>query len=252
MNDILSKKEPEKKLLKFIKQNAGRSSSGRITVRHRGRGVKRLYRSVDFGQEKIGVLGKVSAIEYDPNRTGFLALVEYQDRDKRYVLCPQGLKVGDDIICTDKSEVKPGNRLQIKNIPSGTIVFNIEVIPGQGGKLIRSAGSGATVLAQDGKETHLVMPSGETRKVSGDCFVTVGSVSHSQHVFEDLGKAGVKRRKGIRPTVRGAAMNAVDHPHGGGEGKTPIGLKYPKTPWGKPAKGVKTRKRHWTNKYIIK
>ena len=251
-NRLLTKKEPEKKLLLALKERAGRSSSGRITVRHRGGGVKRLYRLVDFGQEKINIPGKVQALEYDPNRTAFIALVGYQDGDKRYILAPKNLKIGDEVICADSAELKIGNRTKLKNFPIGVQVYNIEVVPGKGGRLARSAGASVKVIAQESPFTHLEMPSRETRKVSQECFASVGAGSDEKHVFEILAQAGRKRKKGIRPTVRGTAMIPVDHPHGGGEGKTPIGLKFPKTPWGKPARGVKTRKRSWTDKYIIK
>ncbi|MDI6591663.1 MAG: 50S ribosomal protein L2 [Patescibacteria group bacterium] len=248
---LLTKKKPEKRLLLALKKKAGRATSGRITIRHRGRGAKRLYRILDFGQEKIGIPAKVISLEYDPNRTAFIALLEYQDGDKRYRLAPQDLKVGDEIICAEKTEIKIGNRMKLKNIPVGTLVYNIELEPGRGGKMVRGAGTAAKVLAQEEKFTHLEMPSGEIRKVSQECFASIGQVSHPEKKFEKIGKAGRVRLKGIRPTVRGTAMNPPDHPHGGGEGKTPIGLKYPKTPWGKPALGVKTRKRKWTDKYII-
>ncbi len=250
---ILSKKEPEKRLLLTLKNRAGRNNQGRITVRHKGGGVKRRYRIVDFGQKKIDVLAKVAAIEYDPYRTAFLMLLEYQDGEKGYCLAPEGVKIGEEIICKDKATLKKGNRMKVKNIPVGTGLFNIELVPGQGGKVVRSAGSSAKVLAHEGKYTNLQMPSGEIRKVNSDCFGTIGEVSHSEWRYVRIGKAGTSRRKGKRPTVRGSAMNPVDHPHGGGEGRTSIGLKHPKTPWGKPALGVKTRKRKkWTNKLIIR
>ena len=252
MEKILTKKEPEKKLLLPLKKKAGRNFSGKITVRHRGGGVKRLYRVVDFGQEKLGIPGKVIALEYDPNRTAFLALIEYQDGEKRYILAPNNLKVGDEIICAENTEIKIGNRLKLKNIPIGTEVYNIELMPGKGGKIVRSAGTSAKVIAQEENYTHLQLPSKEIRKVFNECFASIGQVSNPNHYFEDIGKAGRRRLKGWRPAVRGTAMNPPDHPHGGGEGKTPIGLKYPKTPWGKPAKGVKTRKKKWTDKLIIK
>ena len=250
-NKLLTKKEPEKKLLLALKKKAGRSFSGRITVRHRGGGVKRLYRIVDFGQEKLGIGGKVIALEYDPNRTSFLALVEYQDGEKRYLISPHNLKVGDEILCSEAAEIKFGNRMKLKNIPVGTMVYDIEIEPGKGGKMARGAGTGVKILAQEERLTHLEMPSGEIRKVSKECFASIGIVSHPEHRYEIIGKAGRMRLKGKRPTVRGTAMNPPDHPHGGGEGKTPIGMKHPKTPWGKPAFGVKTRKRKWTEKYII-
>jgi len=253
MKNILTKKEPERRLLLVLKNRAGRARSGRITVRHRGGGVKRLYRIVDFGQEKLGMPAKVIALEYDPYRTAFLSLLEYQDGEKRYSLAPKDLKVGDEIICAEKVEIKIGNRIKLKNIPVGTQVFNIELEPGKGGRLAKGAGTAAKVLAQEAGMVHLTLPSGEIRKVSQECFATIGQVSHPEKRFQIIGKAGRTRLKGFRPTVRGAAMNPCDHPHGGGEGKTPIGLKYPKTPWGKPARGVKTRrKKKWTEKFIIK
>jgi large subunit ribosomal protein L2 len=249
---LFTKKEPEKKLCLILKQKAGRSSSGRITVRHQGGGVKRFYRLVDFGQEKINLPGKVAALEYDPNRTSFIILVEYQGGEKRYLLAPKGINVGDEIVCSDNAELKPGNRMKIKNIPIGTEIFNIEIEPGRGGKLVRGAGNAAKVIAHESPFVHLEMPSGECRKVSEECFATLGMVSNEKHVFEILGKAGRNRKKGIRPSVRGTVMNPCDHPHGGGNGKTTTGLKYPKTPWGKIARGVKTRKRFWTDKFILK
>jgi len=247
----LSKKEPEKKLVKFLKKKAGRASSGRITVRHRGGGAKRLYRVVEFSQEKLGERVKVEALEYDPNRTAFLALLKYEGGEKKYILAPQGLKIGDEIIFAEKTSLKPGNRMKLKNIPVGTLVYNIELQPGRGGKIVRGAGTSAQIMAQEGVYTHLKMPSGEIRKVPRECFASIGQVSNASHRFQKLGKAGRARLKGWRPTVRGSAMNPIDHPHGGGEGKAPIGLKHPKTPWGKPAFGVKTRKKKWTDKLII-
>ncbi len=249
---ILTKKKPEKKLLLTLKRKAGRGAGGRISVRHKGGGVKKRYRIIDFGQAKIDIPAKVIAFEYDPNRTAFIVLLEYQDKEKRYRLAPQDLKVGDEVIISEKTEVRPGNRMKLKNIPIGTFVFNLEIIPNKGGKLVRGAGTAAKVMAYEAGFTHLVLPSSETRKISGNCFATCGQISFPEHRFVVLGKAGRVRKKGIRPTVRGSAMNPVDHPHGGGEGKTGIGLKYPKTPWGKPALGVKTRRRKNTNKYIIK
>jgi len=246
-----TKKDPEKKLLLSLKRNAGRSNTGRITIRHRGGGVKRLYRIVDFGQEKIGIPGKVIAIEYDPNRTGFLVLVQYQESDKRYVLSPENLKVGDDIICSESAAIKIGNRMKLKNIPVGTQIYNIELEAGKGGRMVRSAGSSANVLANEEGSCLLQMPSKETRRVSSECFASIGQVSHAGKRFEIIGKAGLKRLKGWRPTVRGSAMNPCDHPHGGGEGRTGIGLKYPKTPWGKHASGVKTRRKKWTDRFIV-
>lgn len=224
---------------------------GRITVRHRGGGVKKLYRLVDFGQEKRGP-AKVTALEYDPYRTAFLMLLEYGEGEKRYQLAPHGINIGDEIVCGESAAVRIGNRMKLKNIPVGTLVYNVELIPGRGGQMARSAGAFTKVLAQEGKYTHLQMPSGEVRKVLQECFASIGQVSHPEKRFEIIGKAGRVRLKGRRPVVRGTAMNPVDHPHGGGEGRAPIGLKHPKTPWGKPALGVKTRKRKWTDKYLIK
>lgn len=250
---ILSKKKPEKRLLLTLKQRAGRGRSGRITVRHRGGGVKRRYRIVDFGQKKIDIPAKVIALEYDPYRTAFLILLEYNDKEKRYRIAPGGIKDGDEVICAEKAVIKTGNRMKIKNIPVGTMVYNVELVPDRGGKIVRSAGTFAKVLAHEGKYTNLEMPSGEIRRVFQKCYATVGTVSHSEKRYRVIGKAGISRLKGRRPTVRGTAMNPVDHPHGGGEGRSGIGMKHPKTPWGKPALGVKTRKRKkWTNKYIIK
>ncbi len=251
--EILTKKEPEKRLLLPLKKKAGRGNTGRITVRHRGGGVKRLYRIIDFGEEKLGVPGKVLAIEYDPNRTAYIALVEYQDGEKRYILAPHGLAIGQEIICAEKTEIKVGNRMKLKYLPVGTQVYNVELEPGKGGKLVRSAGTSAKVVAQEPPYTHLEMPSKEIRKFFNECFASVGQVSHPEKRFEKIGKAGRKRLKGWRPAVRGTAMNPPDHPHGGGSGgKAPIGLPHAKTPWGKPAKGVKTRKKKWTDKLIIK
>lgn len=240
---VLTKKEPEKKLLVPLKKKAGRNASGRITVRHRGGGHKRLYRIIEFGQEKLDVPAKVIALEYDPNRTAFIALLEYPDKERKYIIAPHNLKVGAEIIFSEKAPIEVGNRMRLKNIPVGTVVHNIELVPNQGGKLVRSAGSGAVVLAHEGKYCHLKMPSTEIRKIPEECFASIGSVSCPEHRFVNVGKAGRSRHMGIRPTVRGSAMGADDHPHGGGEGRSPIGLKYPKTPWGRPALGVKTRKK---------
>jgi len=252
MKQILAKKKPEKRLLISLKKKAGRGNSGRITVRHRGGGVKRLYRLIDFGQEKLAILGKVAALEYDPNRTAYIALIEYEDGEKKYILAPKDLKVADEIICRETAEMKIGNRIKLINIPVGTQIYNIELEPGKGGKIVRSAGTSAKVLAQEPPYTHLELPSKEIRKTPQQCFASIGQVSHPEKRFEVIGKAGRRRLKGWRPTVRGTAMNPPDHPHGGGEGRSPIGLKYSKTPWGKPAKGVKTRRKKWTEKLIIK
>ncbi|MDD5145805.1 MAG: 50S ribosomal protein L2 [Candidatus Pacebacteria bacterium] len=249
---LISKKEPERNLLISLKERAGRSSTGSISVRHKGGGVKKLYRIVDFGQEKINVPGKILAIEYDPNRTSFLALVDYQSGEKRYIIAPAGSKEGDQILCADSAELKTGNRTKLKTIPVGTEIFNIELVPQMGGKLVRGAGTAAKVVAQEGNFTHLELPSGEIRKIPNECFATIGVVSNTEHTYEILGKAGSNRLKGVRPRVRGTAMIPPDHPHGGGQGKTSTGFPFPKTPWGKPARGVRTRKNRWTDKLIIK
>lgn len=250
---LLSKKRPEKSLLKYVRRHAGRSaSSGRITVRHKGGGVKRMYRVIEFSQTKMNVAAKVVALEYDPNRTAFIALIEYAGGEKQYVIAPQNLKIGDEIIFSESAALKNGNRIKLKNVPVGTAVYNVELEPGKGGKIVRSAGSSAQVLAHDGEYVNLKMPSSEIRKFSGECFASIGAVSNPENRFYRVGKAGLSRMKGRRPHVRGSAMNPVDHPHGGGEGRQPIGLKHPKTPWGKPALGVKTRnKKKWSNKLII-
>lgn len=248
---VLTKKKPEKSLLRPLKKKGGRNRAGRITIRHRGGGAKRHYRVIEFGQEKLGEPAKVIALEYDPNRTVFIALLEYEDGEKKYVLAPHGLKVEDEVIFAEKTPLKIGNRMKLKNIPVGTIVYNVELEPGRGGKMVRSAGAGCQVMAHENRYTNLKMPSTEIRRVSSECFVSVGQLSNPEHRFQKLGKAGASRRRGRRPEVRGSAMNPVDHPHGGGEGKAPIGLKHPKTPWGKPALGVKTRKKKWTDKLIL-
>jgi len=249
----LTKKRPEKKLLRYIKRSVGRSkASGRITVRHKGGGVKKLYRIIEFAQSKMDNPAKVIALEYDPNRTAFIALIEYQSKERQYIIAPQDLKIGDTTIFSEKAPLAPGNRLKLKGIPVGTNVYNIELKPGDGGKLVRSAGSGAQILAQENGFVNLKMPSTEIRKINDQCFASIGMVSNPENRFYTIGKAGRSRLKGRRPHVRGSAMNPVDHPHGGGEGRQPIGLPHPKTPWGKPALGVKTRNRKkWTNKFII-
>ncbi|OGZ26658.1 MAG: 50S ribosomal protein L2 [Candidatus Nealsonbacteria bacterium RIFOXYB1_FULL_40_15] len=248
----LSKKKPHKGLLLTLKNNAGRNNQGRITVRHRGGGVKRRYRIIDFAQKKQNIPAKVISLEYDPYRTAFIMLLEYEDGEKRYALAPDRVKQGDTVMCAEKTDLKDGNRMKLENIPVGSSVHNIEFIPGSGGKIVRSAGSSAKVLAHEEKYSNLQMPSGEIRKILKNCFASIGSVSNSEWRYINIGKAGSSRLKGRRPAVRGTAMNPCDHPHGGGEGRQPIGLKYPKTPWGKHALGVKTRKRKkWTTKLII-
>ncbi len=249
----LTKKRPEKSLVLAWRRSNGRSkATGRITVRHKGGGVKRLYRIVEFAQTKMDMPAKVIALEYDPNRTAFIALIEYSDKVKQYIIAPQDLKVSDTVIFSEKAALTPGNRMKLKNIPVGTNVYNVELEMGRGGIAVRSAGSAAQVLAHEAVFTNLKMPSSEVRKVKSECFATIGMVSNQENRYYTIGKAGKSRLKGRRPHVRGSAMNPVDHPHGGGEGRQPIGLKYPKTPWGKHALGVKTRyNKKWTNKYII-
>jgi len=240
----LDKKRPEKRLVSIIKKTAGRSSSGKITVRHRGGGEKRFYRQVDFKQDKYDIPAKVESIEYDPNRSARIALVLYKDGERRYVLAPDNMKVGDEIMSSkSKIEIKEGNRMPLKYLPLGIFVHNVELYPGKGGQIARSAGILIQIQAVEDKYAQLKMPSGEIRLIPSDCLATIGQVSFPENRLIRIGKAGRKRHMGIRPTVRGKVMNPVDHPHGGGEGKHPIGLKHPKTPWGKPALGVETRKR---------
>ncbi|HAR99969.1 MAG: 50S ribosomal protein L2 [Candidatus Moranbacteria bacterium GW2011_GWC2_37_73] len=250
--DNLTDKKPEKSLLAPMTQKAGRSH-GKISTRHQGGGHKRRYRLVDFKQQKFGVLGRVVAIEKDPNRSALIALISYIDGDKKYILATEGMKAGMEIMSGVDAPIKKGNRTVLKNIPSGTAISNIELIAGKGGQITRSAGSGAILMAIDEKMAQLKMSSGEIRIVSKECYATIGKVSNFEHSAETLGKAGRNRWKGKRPEVRGSAMNPVDHPHGGGEGKQGIGLKYPKTPWGKPALGKKTRKKNrYSDKFIVK
>lgn len=250
--DNLTDKKPEKSLVAKLDKNTGRSW-GKISVRHKGGNQKRKYRIISFGREKIGIPGKISAIEKDPNRSALIALVNYRDGEKKYVLAVQGMKVGQEILSGEKVAIKEGNRMKVKNIPVGTIISNIEIFPGRGGQMVRSAGSGATLMAVDEKNAQIKLSSSEVRLISSECYVTIGQVSNFEHSAERIGKAGRNRWKGIRPTVRGSAMNPVDHPHGGGEGRQGIGLKHPKTPWGKPALGKKTRKKFkYSNKFIVK
>ncbi len=250
---VLSKVKPLKRLTLSIKEKAGRNREGRITVRHRGGGGKKKYRVIDFGQEKLGIPGKIISIEYDPNRTCFISQVQYQDGDVRYILTPQDVKVDDEIICDEKTELKPGNRMKLKNILTGTFVHNIELVPGRGGKLTRSAGDGAKILSSEGGYVTLILPSSEIRKVPEDSYATINFISNPEHNTIVIGKAGRNRWLRRRPHVRGSAMNPCDHPHGGGEGRASIGLKHPKTPWGKPALGVKTRKKgKYSDKFIVK
>ncbi len=248
----ITKAKPEKSLLLPLKRKAGRSNQGRITVRHRGGGSKRRLRILDFKRDKLGVPGRVAAIEYDPNRSARIALIYYADGDKRYILAPNELKVDDGIKSGADAEVKPGNALPLKQIPTGTLIHNIEMGVGRGGQLVRSAGVAAQLMAKEGKYALVRLPSGEVRRISIDCLATIGQVGNVDHRSVNLGKAGRKRWMGWRPTVRGSAMNPRDHPHGGGEGRSPIGLPGPKTPWGKPALGYRTRKAKASDRMIVK
>ena len=249
----ITKKTPEKSLLAVKKEKAGRNSYGRITVRHQGGGNRQKYRIMDFKRKKDGVEATVVGIEYDPNRSANIALIQYKDGEKAYILAPQGLKDGDKVISGKSADIKPGNCMEINSIPVGTLIHNIELNPGQGGKLVKAAGQSAQLMAKEGKYAHVRLPSGEMRLVLANCRATIGVIGNSDHSNVNLGKAGRKRHMGWRPTVRGSAMNPVDHPHGGGEGKSPIGHAGPLTPWGKPALGYKTRnKKKQTNKFIVK
>ncbi|NLO92703.1 MAG: 50S ribosomal protein L2, partial [Clostridiaceae bacterium] len=243
----------EKSLLAPLRKKAGRNSYGRITVRHRGGGAKQKYRIIDFKRDKDGIPAKVSAIEYDPNRSALIALLAYADGEKRYILAPNGLKVGDTVFSGEGSDIKPGNALPLENIPLGTVIHNIELKPGKGGQLVRSAGNEAQLMAKEGSYAQVRLPSGEVRKIQMRCRATIGQVSNLEHENISIGKAGRKRWMGIRPTVRGVVMNPSDHPHGGGEGKSPIGMPSPLTPWGKPTLGYKTRKKNKpSDKLIVK
>ena len=245
--------KPEKSLVEVLKKNAGRNSYGRITVRHQGGGNRQKYRVIDFKRDKRDAEGKVVRLEYDPNRSAFIALVEYADGERRYILAPVGLKVDDTVVASPNADIKPGNALPMANIPVGTIIHNVELYPGKGAQLVRSAGVAAQLMAKESNMVTLRLPSGEMRKVRTDCYATIGQVGNIDHANVHIGKAGRKRHMGIRPTVRGSVMNPVDHPHGGGEGKSPIGRPGPVTPWGKPALGYKTRKtKNRTDKFIVK
>jgi len=249
----ITKKEPEKSLLMPLKRKAGRNSYGRITVRHRGGGAKKKYRIIDFKRDKDGIKAKVAAIEYDPNRTANIALLHYIDGEKRYILAPEGLKVGDIVESGKDADIKPGNALPIANIPVGTLIHNIELKPGKGGQMVRAAGSSAQLMAKEGDYAQVRLPSGEVRMVRMECKASIGQLSNIDNENITIGKAGRKRWMGIRPTVRGVVMNPVDHPHGGGEGKSPIGRPTPVTPWGRPTLGYKTRKKNKdSDKYIVK
>lgn len=249
----LSKLKPLKKLTAGLKRSSGRNNQGRITSRHKGGGAKKSYRFVDFKQDKFDVPARVFSIEYDPNRTTRIARLHYDDGEKRYVLAPEGLKVGHKIMTAEKTSLEPGNRMRLKNIPQGTAIYNLELQPGKGGQLVKSAGSVASVLAHDQGYVQVVLPSSEVRRFLGQVMASIGQLSNAEHSGMNLGKAGRSRHLGIRPAVRGSAMNPVDHPHGGGEGRQSIGLKYPKTPWGKHALGVKTRtKKKKSAKFIVR
>ena len=249
----LSKDAPERSLLTKVKKHSGRNSYGRITVRHQGGGNKVKYRIIDFKRNKMDVPATVASIQYDPNRTAFIALLQYEDGEKAYIICPEGLKVGDKVIASANADIKPGNALPIENIPVGTVIHNIELYPGKGAQLVRSAGTSAQLMAKENGYAQVRLPSGEVRLVRLNCMATVGVVSNGEHANVSIGKAGRKRHMGIRPTVRGSVMNPCDHPHGGGEGKSPIGRSGPVTPWGKPTLGYKTRsKKAKTDKFIVK
>ena len=250
-NDRITKSTPEKSLLAPKKSHGGRGNTGRITTRHQGGGVKQKYRIIDFKRNKDGVEGRVAGIEYDPNRNANIALIHYMDGEKRYIIAPQGLEVGAKVISGDAADIKVGNAMQLRNIPEGTIVHCVEMTPGKGGQLARAAGCSAQILGFDGPPATLRLSSGEVRKVPNICRATIGTVGNEDYNLVNWGKAGRNRWKGIRPTVRGSAMNPVDHPHGGGEGKTPIGRKSPMTPWGKKAMGVKTRKNKKASNALI-
>lgn len=248
----ITKSTPERSLTVIRKQHSGRNANGRVTVRHRGGGARRQIRLVDFKRNKIGIPAKVAAIEYDPNRTARLALLFYVDGEKRYIIAPIGVKVGDKLVSGPKAEIRPGNNLPLANIPVGTTIHAIELHPGKGAQMVRSAGTSAQLLAKEGKYAHIRMPSGEVRLVLLECTATIGQVGNVEHSNIKLGKAGRKRHMGRRPEVRGTAMSPRDHPHGGGEGRTGIGMPGPKTPWGKPALGYKTRRNKRTNDMIVR
>ena len=252
VSDEITTNQPEKSLLVSLKKNSGRNAHGKITVRHRGGGNRRKYRIIDFKRNKGGIPAKVATVEYDPNRTANIALLNYADGEKRYILAPVGIKVGDTLMSGPEADIKPGNALALKNMPVGTIIHNIELKPGKGAQLVRSAGVSAQLMAKEGTKALLRLPSGEMRYVSIECKATIGQVGNAEHGNVVIGKAGRVRHMGIRPTVRGSVMNPCDHPHGGGEGRAPIGRSGPVTPWGKPALGYKTRKKNKaSNKLIV-
>ena len=252
INDEITTNKPEKSLLAPISKKAGRNNQGKITVRHQGGGEKRKYRIIDFKRNKFGIEGTVASVEYDPNRSSNICLINYADGEKRYILAPKGIKVGMKVISSENADIKIGNALPIANIPVGTTVHNVELKPGKGGELARSAGSLVQILGREGNYVLVRLTSGEVRKVLGTCLATVGEVGNEDYGLVKLGKAGRKRHMGIRPTVRGSVMNPNDHPHGGGEGKAPVGRSGPMTPWGKPALGYKTRKKKASDKLIVR
>lgn len=250
--DEITRSKPERSLLAPLRKKGGRNNRGVITMRHQGGGHKRRYRIVDFRRDKWDIPARIESIEYDPNRSARIALVVYRDGERRYILAPSEIRVGDTIMSGPNAEVRPGNALPIRNIPLGTVIHNIELYPGRGGQLVRSAGNSAQLLAKEGTLAQVRLPSGEVRYIDMNCLATVGTVSNADHANINLGKAGRKRHLGIRPSVRGIAMDPSGHPHGGGEGRSPVGMKAPKTPWGKPALGKKTRRNKTTNKFIVR
>jgi large subunit ribosomal protein L2 len=250
--DEITKSKPEKSLIVAKKSKAGRNAQGKVTVRHRGGGEKRNLRIIDFKRDKVNIPGKVASIEYDPNRTARIALIYYVDGEKRYIIAPIGLKVGDTIMAGNNAEIKPGNSMPMKNMPTGIDIHNIEVQKGRGGQLVRSAGGSAQLMVKEGDYVLIRLPSGEIRRILAECIATIGQIGNLEHQNISLGKAGRRRHMGWRPTVRGSVMSPRDHPHGGGEGRSPIGMPGPKTPWGKPALGYKTRKPKASDKMIIK
>ena len=252
VNSEITKSTPEKSLIVTISKNGGRNNQGKITIRHKGGGEKRKYRIIDFKRNKFNVPGAVASIEYDPNRTANIALINYADGEKRYIIAPKGLEVGMQILSSETADIKVGNTLPIMSIPVGTVIHNIELRPGKGGELARSAGSSAQILGREGKYVMIRLTSGEQRKILGTCLATIGEVGNEDASLVKIGKAGRKRHMGVKPTVRGSVMNPNDHPHGGGEGRAPVGRKGPVTPWGKPALGYKTRKKKQSDKFIVR
>jgi len=250
--DEVTRTKPERSLLAPLRKRGGRNNQGVITARHQGGGHKRRYRIIDFRRNKWDIAGRVETIEYDPNRSARIALIVYQDGERRYIIAPAGLAVGDTVMSGPNADIRPGNALPIRSIPLGTVVHNIELYPGRGGQLVRSAGNGAQLLAKEGAMAQVRLPSGEVRYIDMNCLATIGTVSNADHSNISLGKAGRKRWIGVRPGVRGIAMDPGSHPHGGGEGRSPVGMKAPKTPWGKPALGKKTRRNKDTNKFIVR